>query len=113
MVSLLRHSRYLMPSQLVECDLEELWWLGDTCNRERLPADFYRITDWLVAFPELLDRMDRDQVTVLGLRYGLDESPRTLQEIAARLALSRERVREIESAAVAKLRRLRNSLPFD
>src|SRR5262249_14694958 len=25
--SVLRRSRYLMPSQLVECDLEELWWL--------------------------------------------------------------------------------------
>jgi hypothetical protein len=36
--SLLRKSRYLMPSQLVECDLEELWWLGDTHNRQRLPS---------------------------------------------------------------------------
>ncbi len=35
--SLLRKSRYLMPSQLIECDLAELWWLGDTRNRERLP----------------------------------------------------------------------------
>jgi uncharacterized protein (TIGR02996 family) len=35
--SQLRKSRYLMPSQLVECDLEELWWLGDRRNRERLP----------------------------------------------------------------------------
>jgi uncharacterized protein (TIGR02996 family) len=36
-VNQLRKSRYLMPSQLIECDLEELWWLGDTRNRERLP----------------------------------------------------------------------------
>jgi hypothetical protein len=35
---LLRESRYLMPSQLIECDLEELWWLGDTGHRERLPS---------------------------------------------------------------------------
>jgi hypothetical protein len=33
----LRKSRYLMPSQLAECDLEELWWLGDTGGRSRLP----------------------------------------------------------------------------
>jgi uncharacterized protein (TIGR02996 family) len=33
----LRMSRYLMPSQLAECDLEELWWLGDTGGRSRLP----------------------------------------------------------------------------
>ena len=44
-VSLLRTSRYLIPSQLSECDLEELWWLGDTRNRERLPFDFYLVTD--------------------------------------------------------------------
>jgi uncharacterized protein (TIGR02996 family) len=36
-VTALRESRYLMPSQLLECDLEELWWLGDTGTRERLP----------------------------------------------------------------------------
>ena len=36
--NLLRSSRYLVPSQLLECDLEELWWLGDTRGRERLPA---------------------------------------------------------------------------
>jgi uncharacterized protein (TIGR02996 family) len=34
----LRESKYLMPSQLIECDLEELWWLGDPANRERLPS---------------------------------------------------------------------------
>lgn len=35
--ALLRTSRYLMPSQLVECDLEEIWWLGDPRGWERLP----------------------------------------------------------------------------
>ena len=38
----LRKSHFLMPSQLVECDLEELWWLGDTRNRERLPDPWGR-----------------------------------------------------------------------
>jgi uncharacterized protein (TIGR02996 family) len=33
--TLLRRSRYLMPSQLIECDLEDLWWLGDRGSRER------------------------------------------------------------------------------
>jgi uncharacterized protein (TIGR02996 family) len=36
-VAQLRKSRHLMPSQLLECDLEELWWLGDRGSRERLP----------------------------------------------------------------------------
>jgi hypothetical protein len=42
--ALLRQSRYLMPSQLLECDLEELWWLGDTARRERLPT-FWTVDD--------------------------------------------------------------------
>jgi len=33
----LRKSPYLVPSLLTECDLAELWWLGDTRNRERIP----------------------------------------------------------------------------
>jgi uncharacterized protein (TIGR02996 family) len=36
--TLLRTSRYLMPSQLAECDVEELWWLGNREKRERLPS---------------------------------------------------------------------------
>lgn len=36
--AVLRRSPYLIPSQLTECDLEELWWLGDTRGRERLPS---------------------------------------------------------------------------
>ena len=34
----LRKSPYLVPSLLVECDLAELWWLGDTRTRERVPS---------------------------------------------------------------------------
>lgn len=37
MSDVLRQSRHLIPSQLTECDVEELWWLGDVPRRERLP----------------------------------------------------------------------------
>jgi uncharacterized protein (TIGR02996 family) len=113
MVTLLRESRYLIPSQLLECDLEELWWLGDTHIRERLPSSPHLVLDWLDEFPELLDRMDRSQATVLRLRYGLDESPLTLKEVGERLGLPRERVREIEKEALSALRKLRGSLPVE
>jgi len=103
----LRKSRYLMPSQLVECDLEELWWLGDTRNRERLPTDSYLVTDYLAEFPELLDQMDRCQATLLRMRYGLgDEQPRSLKEIGEHLGLPHERVRQIESDVLSKLNTL-------
>jgi RNA polymerase sigma factor (sigma-70 family) len=44
---------------------------------------------------------------VMELRFGLDRAgePRTLQDVGDRLKLSRERVRQIESRAMDKLRR--------
>jgi RNA polymerase primary sigma factor len=45
--------------------------------------------------------------SVLALRFGLEgEEPRTLESIGRQLGLTRERVRQIEAAALARLRRL-------
>ena len=47
---------------------------------------------------------------MVRLRYGLDEhEPHSLQEIGDLLGVSRERVRQLEKQAFAKLRRLRQS----
>ena len=44
---------------------------------------------------------------VLELRFGLEgEEPRTLESIGRQLGITRERVRQIEAAALARLRRL-------
>jgi RNA polymerase primary sigma factor len=52
----------------------------------------------------LLDKMDKREATVLRMRFGLDcEEPKTLKEIGECLGLTRERVRQIESEALAKL----------
>jgi RNA polymerase sigma factor (sigma-70 family) len=46
----------------------------------------------------------RDE-TILDLRYGLTgEAPRTLQEVGEVLGVSRERIRQLEKAALAELR---------
>ena len=53
---------------------------------------------------QLLDKMDKREATVLRMRFGLDdEEPKTLKEIGECLGLTRERVRQIESEALAKL----------
>jgi RNA polymerase primary sigma factor len=54
----------------------------------------------------LEDLPDRER-TVVTLRFGLGgEEPLTLERIGGRLGLTRERVRQIESAALQHLRRL-------
>src|SRR4051794_36676082 len=53
---------------------------------------------------DLLGKMGPREATVLRLRFGLDgEGPKTLKEIGERLGLTRERVRQIESEALAEL----------
>jgi RNA polymerase primary sigma factor len=54
----------------------------------------------------LLDIMSEREREVLDLRFGLaDARPHTLAEVADKLRVSRERVRQIEEAALKKLRK--------
>jgi len=54
---------------------------------------------------QLLKSLGPKERLVLRLRYGLSKGyATTIEEIAARLKLTRERVRQIEAKALAKLR---------
>ena len=53
----------------------------------------------------LLDELSAREATVIRLRFGLeDDTPQTLSQIGEDLHLSRERVRQIETRALLKLR---------
>lgn len=55
---------------------------------------------------DLLGIMNKRERHILDLRFGLtDGKPHTLAEISRKLGVSRERVRQIEDAALKKLRR--------
>ena len=64
--------------------------------------------DCATGVQQRLDDVDAREATVLKMRFGLDDTPpHTLKEIGAALGLTRERVRQIETEALA---RLQNSL---
>jgi RNA polymerase primary sigma factor len=69
------------------------------------PDEQVNNSDELRQMTELLDEIDERAAKILKLRYGLEgEDPMTLKEIGKRIGLTRERVRQIEHEALAKLR---------
>ena len=82
------------------------WSLGEMImdDRIRSPEDELIENDNLTHVLCQLERMDQREATVLRMRFGLDDhEPRTLKEIGETLGLTRERVRQIETEALAKL----------
>jgi RNA polymerase primary sigma factor len=73
-------------------------------GHSKTPDNELVATDDLQHVLDLLDKMDQREATVLRMRFGInEEEPRTLKEIGECLNLTRERVRQIESEALAKL----------
>jgi RNA polymerase primary sigma factor len=56
---------------------------------------------------QILSHLSEREVRIIKLRYGLaGEGPYTLQETGKILGITRERVRQIQEKAIAKLRNL-------
>ena len=54
---------------------------------------------------EVLSSMDERESKIIRFRYGLDgDAPMTLEEIGQKMGITRERVRQLESLAMKKLR---------
>jgi RNA polymerase primary sigma factor len=73
--------------------------------RTKPPAVEMVATDEMREVLSQLDRLDPREAAVLRMRFGLNgEEPKTLHAIGECLGLTRERVRQIEQEALAKLR---------
>jgi RNA polymerase nonessential primary-like sigma factor len=70
------------------------------------PEDYTTTTSLQIDLEKLMEDLTPQQREVLSLRFGLtDGQPLTLAKIGVRLNISRERVRQIEREALAKLRK--------
>ena len=70
------------------------------------PMDHILRNDLKDQIDEVLDQLNERERAVIQMRFGLmpDESDRTLEEIGKELNVTRERVRQIESSAIKKLK---------
>lgn len=85
---------------------------GDTLEQDIIPSvEVKMIRDsFEQTIQSMVGGLDEREREVIRMRFGLDgEEPLTLQEIGEAMALSRERIRQIESRAKEKLRRSREA----
>jgi RNA polymerase sigma factor (sigma-70 family) len=81
--------------------------LADVVADTSAPTPFDVVAGRLLGaeIDKLLSNLDERAGQILRLRYGLDRGePRTLEEVGTELNLTRERIRQIERSALAKLR---------
>ena len=54
----------------------------------------------------LLDVLDKREMRIISQRFGLDGGvPKTLESVAKGFGITRERIRQLQNIALAKLRR--------
>lgn len=55
---------------------------------------------------DLLDNLDDRETRIIGARFGLNgQKPRTLEEIGLEFGVTRERIRQLQNVALAKMRK--------
>ncbi|MBI9019252.1 MAG: sigma-70 family RNA polymerase sigma factor [Phycisphaerae bacterium] len=99
---------FASPSQMPSG--EDGMAINEMLEDEKTPRPDQNIFDGdeLETIRALLNKIDQREATVLRLRYGLESEngPLTLKEIGEQVGLTRERVRQIEKEALAKLHQI-------
>lgn len=95
---------------LVTTSLNEKIGDGETEFAESLtdmrfsPAESCEHNDTLKAMMEMLDTaLEKREREILRLRFGFDGEPLTLEDIATKMNVSHERIRQIEKLALSKM----------
>ncbi len=79
--------------------------IGD--DKARTPYDLINDAQLRDELEHLLDRLDHREREILMMRYGLRERHvETLEDVGAKFNITRERVRQIQNSAIAKLREM-------
>lgn len=90
------------------------WSIGEMISDDRMlsPEEETVDRDNVEFVMEQLKRMDPRDAAVLKMRFGIGEyTPKTLKEIGKTLGLTRERVRQIETDALARLAEIMEGTP--
>ena len=70
------------------------------------PAVALQSNDMHGQLDELLDSLDERETRIIGARFGLDgQKPLTLEEIGLEFNVTRERIRQLQNVALAKMRK--------
>ncbi len=76
-------------------------------ENSKSPLDELEMETAKACLAEALGSLPKREQEILRFRYGLDGGPeKTLEEVGERFKISRERVRQLQNAALVKLRRL-------
>ena len=80
---------------------------AEVVEDERAEDPYERLEEKTEHRVTIMRRLDQREQTILRYRFGLDgSSEKTLEEVGAKFGVTRERIRQIQNIALAKLRRM-------
>src|SRR5208337_880785 len=78
--------------------------VGD--EEAQTPFELFRDKNMRDELSELLEVLDDRERKIIFQRFGLDDGkPKTLEEVGRKFGVTRERIRQLQNIALAKLRR--------